>query len=103
MDYQYLRSIIFFENVTLIILSFYCAYIYSRNIFLEKKSNDEYLLLTKIFPIMVVVFSILFGLMELSFILNFFNRIPIHLYKICTMIGEIILFVLLIISIKKKV
>lgn len=87
-DYYYLRVIVFSLHLLLIVLSVVCAYVYIKKIALEKSPlNNSFLVVANLPELEVIAVSVLFFMLNIAFISNFFNRIPSYFYKITLLLA----------------
>jgi len=97
MDYQYLKLIVSSLHVVLIILSGYSIYLYNKNVVFEKTPiKDKFLSIFDLKELKEIGFFIFIIILNLSFLLNFYERISVYSYKIFFMSICVGLFVIII-------
>lgn len=97
MEYQYLKLIVSSLHVVLVMLSSYIIYLYSKNIIIEKAPTKGALLsIFDLKELKEIGFFIFIIILNLSFLLNFYERISVYSYKIFFMIICVGLLVIII-------
>lgn len=86
MDYQYFKLIVSSLHVVLIMVSCYTIYLYSKNIIIDKAPKKGSLLsIFDMKELKEICFYFFIIILNLSFLLNFYEIVSVYSYKILFM------------------
>ena len=87
MSYQYLKLIVSSLHIVMVLLSSYAIYLYSKNIIIDKApTKGSILSVFNLKELREIGFYFFIVIINLSFLLNFYERISVYSYIIIFML-----------------
>lgn len=87
MSYQYLKLIVSSLHIIMILFSSYAIYLYSKNIIIDKApTKGSILSVFDLKELREIGFYFFIIIINISFLLNFYERISVYSYKIIFML-----------------
>lgn len=103
MTNDYVTTLRLMFHFVLFIESLACIFVFGKNILIEKsQANKNYLVIIKLSQVLVVIYSMWYARIELSFIYDFFNIDEDYMYEVIAMFSQSLFTGLFISSNLKK-